>query len=229
MTDIPAKPRPVLPLMTGSLENDLPRAIRPYRSHPIKALATVCVVLALAAMLGISSAYTIIEREQPLYSISIGPWDAYPNAGTAEADPYSVAIYTRGAVIPLASGEGLALVARKDSAGAALDPSCSYRISGQTPAARLWTLTAVDGRGHLFETLPGRSNITSQDLLRKPDGTFEIVAARQARSGNWLPLSHVALASDGLRFVMRLYDAPVTTGSALGGVSMPVIERLACT
>jgi hypothetical protein len=206
----------------------LPRAIRPYRSNPLRTLAAIVLVVVAAALLGISSAYLIIEREEPLDAITIGPWHAYPKAGTSEADPYSVAIYTRGAVIPLASGEGLALVAREDSAGRLLDPTCIYRIAGQTPSARLWTLTAVDGHGRLVETLPGRVNLASHDLLRDSEGAFVITAATRPHSGNWLPLAAAAKASDGLRFVLRLYDAPVTTGAALDGVRMPSIERLGC-
>ncbi|MHA7772164.1 DUF1214 domain-containing protein [Roseibium sp. M-1] len=213
---------------TDWYDDRLPLVLRPYRSNPLRTLATVTLVVVLAAILGISSAYLIIEREQPLDAVTIGPWQAYPKAGTAEADPYSVAIYTRGAVIPLASGEGLALVAREDSAGHMLDPTCIYRIAGQTPSSRLWTLTAVDGHGRLTRTEPGRVNLASDSLLRRPDGTFEISAARRPHSGNWLPLAADAKAGDGLRFVLRIYDAPVTTGAALDGVSMPVIDRVAC-
>ncbi len=213
---------------TDWYQDDLPRAIRPYRSHPVRTLVALFLVLASGALLGIGSAYLVIEREQPLNAVTIGPWQAYPKAGTPDADPYSVAIYTRGAVIPLASGEGLALIARADSAGQSLDPTCHYRIAGQTPSARLWTLVAQDGHGSLVETLPGRVHLVSTELLRNPDGTFEITAAREAQSGNWLPLAAEAQAGDGQRFVLRLYDAPVTTGSAVDGVSMPVIERIAC-
>lgn len=213
---------------TNWYENELPRVIRPHRGHPVRTLTAISLVLLLASLLGISSAYLVIEREQPLNAVTIGPWQAYPKAGTTEADPYSVAIYTRGAVIPLASGEGLALVARVESNEHLLDPTCVYRIAGQTPSARLWTLTAVNGRGDLVETLPGRVHLVSQNLLRAGDGTFEITAAASPQSGNWLPLAAGANASDGLRFVLRLYDAPVTTGAALDGVSMPVIERTGC-
>lgn len=206
----------------------LPRAIRPHRSHPLRTLAAIALVIALAALIGISSAYLIIEREEPLDAVRIGPWHAYPRAGTAEADPYSVAIYTRGAVVPLASGEGLALTARTDSRGHLLDPTCDYLLSGQVPSARLWTLTAVDGAGRLVETLPGRAELTSSALLRKDSGNFDIIASRRPHSGNWLPLASAAKASDGLRLVLRLYDAPVTTGAALDGVAMPRIERLGC-
>ncbi|MET1411037.1 DUF1214 domain-containing protein [Roseibium sp. HPY-6] len=207
---------------------DLPLAIRPHKTRPFRTLVFLSIIVGLASLLGISSAYVMIEREQPLNAVTIGPWQAYPKAGTAEADPYSVAIYTRGAVVPLASGEGLALVAREDSAGHLLDPTCVYRISGQTPAARLWTLTVTDGDGRLVQTMPGRVHLDSQSLLRNPDGSFAISAASKPHSGNWLPLASAANASDGLRFVLRLYDAPVTTGAALDGIQLPGIERQGC-
>ncbi|WP_209010668.1 DUF1214 domain-containing protein [Labrenzia sp. PHM005] len=213
----------------GWQKETLPRAIRPARAHPVRTLSLVALIVGLGALLGISSAYLLIEREEPLDAIIVGPWKAYPKAGTTEADPYSVAIYTRGGYIPLASGEGLALTARFDSAGQFLDPACSYRISGRTPTARLWTLTSVNGHGRLVETLPGRSHISSQSLLRKPDGTFEVLVSKHIQAGNWLPLPPKAQSSDGLRFVLRLYDAPVTTGAALDGVSVPVIERTGCS
>lgn len=218
---------------TGYSETDfniqeLPLAIRPHRSRPVRTLLFLTIIVTVGTLLGIGSAYLMIEREQPLNAVSIGAWRAYPKAGTADADPYSVAIYTRGAVVPLASGEGLALVAREDDAGNLLDPTCVYRISGQTPAARLWTLTATDGDGRLTTTLPGRVQVDSQNLLRHPDGTFTISAAGKPHSGNWLPLAQGANASDGLRFVLRLYDAPVTTGAALDGISLPRIDRTAC-
>lgn len=213
---------------TSWQKEKLPRAIRPTRPHPLRTLSTVCLIVILGALIGISTAYVLIEREEPLDSVSVGSWKAYPNAGTAEADPYSVAIYTRGSYIPLASGEGLALTARFDADGVSLDPSCDYRITGRTPTARLWTLTAVNGHGRLAETTAGRTHVDSQNLLRKADGSFEIIASRRAQAGNWLPLPPTATASDGLRFVLRLYDAPVTTGAALDGVSVPAIERASC-
>ncbi len=208
--------------------SDLPPILRPHRPAPFASMAMVALVLFIGALLGISSAYLVIEREQPFQAVTVGAWEAYPKAGTAEADPYSVAIYTRGTVIPLASGEGLALVARNDSSGGLLDPTCQYRIHGQTPTARLWTLTATDGQGRLVDTFTGRSNLISRQLLWQADGTFSVTAAQTPHSGNWLPIGHESGPADGLQFVLRLYDAPVTTGAALGGSTMPDIERIGC-
>lgn len=219
----------IRPLVEGDWnETDLPPILQTQRPRPLRTLAILTLILFVGVLLGISSAYMVIERERPLMAVNIGSWEAYPQAGTAQADPYSVAIYTRGAKVPLASGEGLALVARTDDSGAALDPTCRYRLSGQTPTARLWTLTATNKAGHLVETLPGRSVISSRQLLRRADGSFVIVASTTPRSGNWLPLARAPFSSDGLMFTLRLYDAPVTIGASLDGAAMPSITRLDC-
>ncbi|MEJ8473932.1 DUF1214 domain-containing protein [Roseibium algae] len=212
----------------GWTDPDLPEILRPRRATPVRTLATILLVLFAGSMLGIASAYVLIERERPFLAVNIGPWSAYPKAGTSEADPYSVAIYTRSARVPLASGEGLALTARTDSAGASLDPACIYSISGRTPTARLWTLTATDANGRLMKTLADRSSLNSGQILHSEDGSFNITAASSPHSGNWLPLTANPSTENDLMFTVRLYDTPITTGSALRGAVMPKIERLAC-
>ncbi|MBO6757743.1 MAG: DUF1214 domain-containing protein [Roseibium sp.] len=207
---------------------DLPRILQPQRPAPLRSLFAIVLVLICGSLLGVASAYLVMERERPLAAVRMGPWEAYPTAGTADADPYSIAIYTRGAVIPLASGEGLALFARTETDGRRLDPACSYRIRGQTPTARLWTLTATDEHGDLMETMAGRTHLTSRQLLRAPDGRFDIIAAADAQPGNWLPLAVSPREGSGLIFTLRLYDAPVTTGAAFDGATMPDIERVTC-
>ncbi|WP_150522974.1 DUF1214 domain-containing protein [Roseibium sediminis] len=208
--------------------SDLPAILQVRRPAPLRSTLAVMMVMILGALLGIVSAYVVIERDRPLLPVAIGPWEAYPQAGTRDSDPYSIAIYTRGALVPLASGEGLMLTAYSDSNGRRLDPTCTYTISGQTPTARFWTLTATTASGRLQETYAGRTYVTSDQLLRREDGSFEITAAVRPEPGNWLPLPRYARPRDGLVLTVRLYDAPVTTGGALDGVSMPSITRGLC-
>lgn len=208
--------------------SDLPRVLQSARPAPLRSVLTVVITLVFGSLIGIVSAFLLIERERPLLPLTIGPWEAYPEAGTSEADPYSVAIYTRGALIPLASGEGLMLSAYTDSEGRRLDPTCTYSVSGQTPTARFWTLSATDGNGKLQETLAGRTFVTSSGLLRREDGSFDITTSASPYPGNWLPLPRYARGSDGMILTLRLYDAPVTTGAALSGATMPEISRVFC-
>lgn len=214
---------------TDGYASDLPRILRPRRATPVRTLLRIMLVVIVGVLLGISSAYIAIERERPFLAVTIGPWSAYPKAGTPEADPYSVAIYTRSARIPMAPGEGLTLTARSDSSGASLNPSCTYEIVGTTPIARLWTLTANNRHGRLFDTIAGRPSINSRQILYGANGAFRIIASPNPHSGNWLPLAQHLGTVDGLMLTFRLYDAPITTSSALANAPMPAINRIGCS
>ncbi|NVK33138.1 MAG: DUF1214 domain-containing protein [Rhodobacteraceae bacterium] len=214
---------------TDGYTSDLPRILQPRRPTPVRTLLRIVLVLISGVLLGISTAYVAIERERPFLAVTIGPWSAYPKAGTPEADPYSVAIYTRSARIPMAPGEGLTMTARTDSAGYSLDPACTYRIAGATPTARLWTLTANNRYGRLFETTAERHGINSSQILYKENGDFVIYASSQPHSGNWLPLAPDPASVDGMMLTFRLYDAPITTSSALTNATMPDIVQVGCS
>ena len=90
-----------------------------------------------------------MRSPSPIDAITLGPWQAWPNAGTEDVDPYSRARLARTGEIPLGSGEGLTLLAQTDDAGRALTARCDYRIVGQTPPARLWTLTLENAQGRV--------------------------------------------------------------------------------
>jgi hypothetical protein len=69
-----------------------------------------------------------------------------------------------------------------------------------------------------------RTGFHSREIVRRPDGRFEIRVARTVQPGNWLPIELV----DRFRLVFRLYDTPLATGSRFGELTMPQILREAC-
>jgi hypothetical protein len=180
--------------------------------------------LALSLGLGLWSAWLAVRSPAPIDTISLGAWQAWPNAGTAEVDPYSRARLARNGEIPLGSGEGLMLLAQADDRGAALVSRCDYRIAGQTPPARLWTVVLEDEDGHALPAPDGVAALGSDVLLRLPDGSFEIVLARTPRAGNWISTA----AAERFRVVVRLYDTTARTGTALTTLAMPSITRDLC-
>jgi hypothetical protein len=195
---------------------------------PARALSTSALVLyasAVALGLGISSAYMALGGDYPFGGIRIGPWEAWPEVGSRDADPYARAIVTRRAEVPLALGEGLALTATTDTAGRPLDSACTYRIGDITPQARLWTLSVYDREGGPAQTELRRSGFTSAEVLRDLAGRFSIVLSRAALPGNWLQLP----AAGPFSVVLRLYDTPAAVGSgSLQASALPAIERLEC-
>lgn len=179
---------------------------------------------ASALTLGLWTAWLTVRSPTPIDAITLGAWQAWPNAGTADADPYSRARQARVGEIPLGSGEGLMLLAQSDDSGAALDATCNYRIVGQTPPARLWTVALEDSDGQFVQGASGFAALSSETLLRAPDGSFEITLSGKPQSGNWIPTD----GADGFRIVIRLYDTSARTGTALTQLFMPSIVRDQC-
>jgi hypothetical protein len=189
---------------------------------------TVIVFLAgvtAAVVLGLWTAWLAVRSPAPIDTIELGAWQAWPNAGTADADPYSRARLARTGEIPLGSGEGLVLLALTDDAGDPLTQACDYRIVGQTPPARLWTVALEDPDGRIVDTEGAAAALGSDTLLRASDGSFEIVLSPRPQTGNWIS------TKDAKRFrvVVRLYDTTARTGTELTTLFMPRIARDHCT
>jgi hypothetical protein len=190
----------------------------------LRLLIDIAIAVFLAAVLGLATAWYAVDRGPLFGSIAVGPWHAWPGAGSPDADPYSIAHLARTGEVPLGAGEGLAFTATHDQEGEPLTGTCTYRIDGQTPAARLWTLTAYDGNGRLMANAARRTGFHSREILRRQDGSFLITAAQEVQPGNWLPI-----ATNGpFRLVFRLYDTPLTTGGEVSDTAMPRIERESC-
>lgn len=188
-------------------------------------LIDIAIAVVVATVIGFVTAWYAVDRGDLFGAVTLGDWRAWPQVGSADADPYSVARLARTGEVPLGTGEGIAFTAETDHGGEPLSGRCVYRIVGQTAAARLWTLTAYDAEGRLMANAARRSGFHSREILRRPDGSFEIIVSVDVAPGNWLPLARV----DRFKLVLRLYDTPLTTGSQLADSSMPEIIRERCS
>src|SRR5258708_25778301 len=143
-------------------------------------------------------------RGTDLGTLTIGAWTARPKTGTSDVDPYSRATIPRNGELPIGTGDGGAFTAMTDDRKKPLDGRCDVVVSGVTPAARFWTLTLYDSKGHLVANSLQRYGFTSQEIVRGADGGFEIRVASRSRAGNWLPTGGVARYAP----VFRPYDTP---------------------
>jgi hypothetical protein len=190
----------------------------------LRFLIHLAIAIGIAIVVGLGSAALVLDRERLFGAVTRGAWTAWPDSGSPDADPYSEAMLARTGEVPLGAGEGLAFTADEDSDGRRLSGACRYRITGQTPPARLWTLTVHDGDGHLMENAAGRTAFHSREVLRREDGSFAVAVSRTPEPGNWLPVT-----TDGrIRLILRLYDTPLAGGAAIGDIAMPAIERTGC-
>lgn len=161
--------------------------------------------LLVAAAIGLGSTWLALTRNVAFGEMQIGSWTSYPKSGGVEIDPYARASIARTGELPIGLGDGVTFIAKTDDAGRPLDGRCDVLVSGTTPQARFFTLTLYGPDGRLIANSLNRHGFTSQELVRKADGQFDIVIAARARPGNWLPTG----GAERYMLVMRFYDTPV--------------------
>jgi hypothetical protein len=181
--------------------------------------------LAVAAVVGLGLTYLSLTRNTAFGGLSIESWTAWPKSGTTDADPYARASIARSGRLPTAMGDGVSFTLRSDDEGKHLDGRCEVVISGITPVARFWTLTLYNPDGALVANSTNRYGFTSQEIVRRSDGSFDIVVAPRATAGNWLPTGGV----DRYELILRLYDTAVGVATKAGReVPMPDVTTRAC-
>jgi hypothetical protein len=180
----------------------------------------------VAAGLGLGLTWLALSKGIAFGGVTAGAWTAWPKVGTSYIDPYARASVARTGQLPIGSGDGIAFFARADDEARLFDGRCDVAVRGTTPPARFWTLTLHAPDGRLVANSVNRYGFTSQEIVRRTDGSFEIVIAPRARPGNWLPTGGV----ERYVLVMRLYDTPVGVATRSGREAlMPSIMRGPCT
>ena len=179
----------------------------------------------IGLLIGLGVTFAALRNGVGFGAVRAGPWTAWPKVGAANIDPYQRAALTRSGEIPLGASEGVSFLAQNDSAGNRLDGACDYTVSGQTPQARYWTLTAMTSEGRLFANPAHRNGFTSSEILRAADGGFSIALSTNARPGNWLPLAY----RKDFILVLRLYETEFSAGAlAFEPANLPVIVKGFC-
>jgi len=191
----------------------------------VRLLFGMIFALTLAAAIGLGMTWMALTQGIAYGGISIGAWTAWPKNGTSGIDPYARAIVARTGELPVGSGDGVAFYARGDDTGQALDGRCDVLLSGITPQARFWTLTLYDLEGHLVANSVRRQGFTSQEIIRKSDGSFDIMVGPRVRPGNWLPTG----GAERYQLVLRLYDTPIGIATRSSSeVPMPTLRKGQC-
>ena len=182
--------------------------------------------LVLGAMLGLVLTERSLRLEGGIGAVQIGAWSFFPDAGTADINPYLRARFARTGQVPMSSAEGVMFTATRDSRGDVLDRSCTYRVTGSLPPARFWTLDVSGTEGFSLPNPAQRSGYTAAEVLRSADGDFIITVSPFPEPGNWVPVRGFG------RFVLalRLYDTAVTAlgTRSLRDLPMPSITRDRC-
>lgn len=191
----------------------------------LRTILLTLIVLAISLGGGIASVWYALNTNSGFGAITIGSWTAFPDAGTPNADPYETARRARDAELPLGQAEGLPFYARTDSDGRSLSGLCNYRLDGNVPPARFWTLHATDQALVALKTTRFRNDVLhSRQLLRAPDSSFTIMLGPDPVPGNWISVS----APQPIVFVLTLYDTPVASTVTSADRDFPSIVRTGC-
>ena len=185
----------------------------------------VSVMLAVAFGGGIWLTRVALNATVGFGAITLGSWEAFPNAQTVDAGPYAKTHRAENGRLLLGSSEGLSFVAKVDDNGKTLDPACSYLISGMTPPARFWSLYAADADDLPLDPGAGLSgSLNSWTVLRKMDGAFDVTVSSVAAPGNWLAIK----GRQSFKLVLTLLDTPTAGSSGLVDLSMPKVVKSGC-
>jgi len=191
----------------------------------LRLIVMTFITLLVAAITGFGSTWLALREQPPTGAVQLGQWRAWPSTGGPGIDPYARAIIQRSGALQLGTGEGVELVADLDSEGRPLSGDCVYDMTGPTPEARIWTLTATATGGKASGEPP--SSLTSEGLLRGPGGALAIAIAAAPEPGAWLRVP----AGEPFRLTLRLYDSPTgfTTRPHVADQLTPVIRRRSCS
>lgn len=195
----------------------------------MRSLIYFIATFALALVLGIGSAWYMIERGSPLTTVKAGPWESWLAEGNPHADPYTKAHLARSGRLPLTSTAARYFIARHDDQGSSLTSSCEYAIVGRPLNARWWSLAVYDDQGSLIDNPSGRYSFNSEEAIRRADGTFHVTLSRNARPENWLPAGEEY--GRGLTLMLRVYGPRDTDVLGIGQIPderLPKIERIIC-
>lgn len=185
----------------------------------------IAIVLLVAFGGGIGATLLALQITRAYGAVAIGPWKAYPLAQTIEADPYTKSHRANAGRLLYGTAEGLSFTAERDSAGDRLVAACDYRISGNMPTARFWTLYSAGRDGWVTKPKDIRPTaLNSRILLRSPEGGLDIKLSRKAKPFNWLALDEAG----EFVLVLSLFDTPIASSTGLIDIEMPQITKIGC-
>lgn len=175
---------------------------------------------------GLASSWYASTHGMPFNIERNGAWVRWTHSAEMDADPYSIIRNNRLGTLPYAATFVGRWEATTDDAGRRLHSSCHYALQGPVPDAPWWSLHVYDDGGRLIPNPSGRFGFNAATLVTRPDATFRIDIARDARSGNWLPTPR------GGRLVIVLEMQNRTGAEHAARVrqtTLPTITRVSCS
>ncbi len=181
---------------------------------------------ALSLVLGLGSAWYMIDPGTALTTTRVGAWETWRREGMIDADPYTQARTARSGRLPVTTATALYFTARHDDDGYTLTSGCDYEIIGRSINSLWWSITLYDSNGDLIANKAERHSFNSQNISLQSNGEFRIAVSSAVKPGNWLPSGRNNDLILMLR-VIRPVNAARTTRTR-EPESLPQIKRIDC-
>ncbi len=191
-----------------------------------KLFVNLAVLMPVAVLVGLGTAWYMVQAGTHLSTRTIGPWVAWTGAGRPEAEPYTRANVALNGLLPVSSTSEITFRAKTDNDGSRLTSACDYAVVLEDFEPQWWNLAVFDGNGGLVANPAERYAFSSGGAMREPDGGTLIGVARDARPGNWLPSGR----SNRIVLVLTIQDASWAAAIHDRGAPkvMPRIVRTGC-
>lgn len=180
----------------------------------VKIFSVLCGVVG-----GWASALSFIDSVGSNAAGTAGTWRMWDLAAGTASNPYARAHFLMEGRVPPAQSLFQVYTNSLDDAGSTLLSGCVYRISANDLESRWWSLSV----GPLnSEDKDSSAAVTSDEVVRDPDGSLNVAMARYPVSGNWirpavegnLTLQLVVSNADGLQ--------------EPGELNLPSVKRVSC-
>ncbi len=163
----------------------------------LREMLVLFIVLLAGAIAGVMSARWAADHPTLAGAARAGAWQAWPDAGVADAMPYARLRYYLDGALPPSPVDRLELLALRDDDGKALVSDCDYELQGRMLPVRSWIMSV-----HAVHGGPASALLHAEDAVLEPDGSVRVRLGRQVQPGNWLALP----PDDGrLRLVLHLF------------------------
>ncbi len=180
-------------------------------------------ILTFSILCGTFSVDYMLNSFNNFGRFTIDKWSAYPEAGTANTDPYTRARTAKRGGISLGHTEGLIFQLWEDSHGHPLRPHCHYLLKGHIPEARLFTLYTADKSLKPYTSskeIP--FELYTNNVTYESDGSLRINIAPTPQTGNWL----ATISQKEFGLILTLYDTSIISATALQTLTMPLVEQI---
>lgn len=181
-------------------------------------------IVVLGVVIGIGSLLGTVRYMSDSQFVMNGPWRTSLATGSSEAGPYLRLVIALAGLLALDRNEAIYFSADTDSSGEPLLGSCTYKVSGITPQARWWSITAY---GADFYLIPNDNKVYSASpasLSMAGDGSFSVIVGPESMADNWIPTGGV----ERFDLTLRLYNAGPEVAADPAGIELPAITRVGC-